>query len=93
MGKSSIVKFYKTNHGDVKFVDEKYFDCNFNKKRKWIKLCKTNFDVGKLYDYNERDVVVELKLGGTFVYGKLIYKNYELPVQFDFSKEEWKIIN
>ena len=32
MGKSSIVKFYKTNHGDVKFEDEKYFDCNFNKK-------------------------------------------------------------
>ena len=84
MGKSSIVKFYKTNCEDVKFVDEKYF----NKKRKCIKLCKTNFDVGKLYDYNERDVVVELKLGGTFVYGKLIYKNYELPVQFDFSKEE-----
>ena len=88
MGPKSEVIFYKTNFNKVTFVDEKYRDSNNNKKRKCIQLCKTFFNVGDLYDEDEKEVIVELILGGTFVYGKVIYKNYELPVQFDFSREE-----
>ena len=88
MDKSSELTFYKTNCDKVKFIDEKYLDSNSNEQRKCIELCKTYLDVGMHYDSNERQILVELKLGGTYVYGKLIYKNYEFPVHFDFSKEE-----
>ena len=88
MDKSSEVTFYKTNCDKVKFVDEKYLDSNSNEQRKCIELCKTYLDIGVHYDSNERQILVELKLGGTYVYGKLIYKKYEFPVHFDFSKEE-----
>ena len=87
-GDKSVVKFYKTNFDNVQFVDEIYLDDNYCEKKKCIELCKVYFDVGNYYDKDHREVVVELKLGGTFVYGKIIYKKYEFPVQFDFSIEK-----
>ena len=83
---TSIVKFYKTNYSNVKFIDEKILS-----KKKCVLLGKTIFDVGENYDENNKDVVVELQLGGTYVFGKIIYgiiNKIEKPVEFDFSIEE-----
>lgn len=75
--------FYKTLFDNVYFIDELN-----NSKRKCIQFGKTDFNVGKNFDENNRDVVVELKLGGTYVEAKIKYKGIVKELPFSFSNEE-----
>ena len=53
-----------------------------------LQFGELTLDVGKSFDNNNRDVVLELYLGGTFIDAKVKYKNIEEKGLFDFSKEE-----
>lgn len=70
------VIFLKTDYDDIIFTDDE--------KKKCEKLAEISFDTGKKYDENEREVIVELKLGGTFIDAKIKYKEVEahIPVYF-----------
>ena len=74
--------FYKTVFYNVKYIDETY-----NSKRKCIEFGRIPFDVGDSFDPNNKDVVVELQLGGTFIDAKIKYKGIEKSSPFSFDNE------
>ena len=82
----SSVTFYKTNFLEVKYVDETYSFKN-NKRKKCKKIFETIFDIKGFYDKNDPEVVIQLQLGGTFIYGNIIYKGINKPVQFNFLND------
>ena len=41
----------------------------------------------KKFDKNNRDLIIQLKLGGTFISADIIYKNEIVKANFDFTKE------
>jgi hypothetical protein len=81
----NTMKFYKTSEQNVIFIDEK---STTTSKKKLLQFGELTLDVGKSFDNNNRDVVLELYLGGTFIDAKVKYKNIEEKGLFDFSKEE-----
>ena len=81
--KSDII-FYKTIFKNVIFIDEK---SAIQKKKKCIEFGRTIFNVGESYDKLNRKFVIELKLGGTFIFATLKYKEIEKSIPFDFSHE------
>ena len=77
-----IIKFYKTIEQNVIFIDENLANKNL------LKFGELTLDVGESFDINNRNVIIELYLGGTFIDAKVKYKNVEIKGVFDFSKEE-----
>ena len=55
--------FYKTNKEDCTYIDE--IDENGNLILK--KLGSATFEIGEDFDVNQRDVIIEMKLGGTYI--------------------------
>ena len=82
-GSKSTISFYKTTFYNITFVDEKY---NLF-KYKCQKFGELTLDVGKKFDKNNRDLIIQLKLGGTFISVDIIYKNEIVKANFDFTKE------
>ena len=78
----AIICFYKTSYSNVKFIDEKYL---FSQKCK--KFGQLIFDVGEKYDKNNRDIIVELELGGTFISATIKYKKEVKKINFDFEDD------
>ena len=76
LGPNCIIDFLKTDYDDVIFTDDKTKKCE--------QFGEVYFDIGKEYDENDRDLIIELKLGGTFVDAKIIYKEVEkfIPLYF-----------
>lgn len=81
--KADII-FYKTIFKYVKFVDE---NSVIQHKKKCIEFGRTVFNVGESYDKLTRKLVIELKLGGTFIFSTIKYKEIEKSISFDFSHE------
>ena len=77
--KNNVV-FYKTVYYNVKYIDE-----TFNSNKKCIEFGRIPFDVKDLFDPTNKDVVVELQLGGTFVDAKIKYKGIEKSSPFNFA--------
>lgn len=77
-----IIKFYKTIEQNVIFIDENL------ENKKLLQFGELTLDVGESFDINNRDIVIELYLGGTFIDAKVKYKNVEIKGVFDFSQEE-----
>ena len=74
------VVFYKTVYSNVKYIDE-----TFNSNKKCIEFGRIPFDVKDLFDPTNKDVVIELQLGGTFVDAKIKYKGIEKSFPFNFA--------
>ena len=55
---------------------------------KCLKFGELQFNVGNKFDKNERDLIVELKLGGTFIQATITYKDIKKEAPFDFTNEE-----
>lgn len=84
-GGTSSITFYKTKFKNVKFIDETYLYMNI-RRNKCIELFETLYDIEDIYDEKDRNLIIELQLGGTFVYGNIIYKGISKPVEFHFLK-------
>lgn len=83
LNRKATIQFYKTTFNNVIFVDEKFiFD------QKCLQFGELLFDVGDKFDRNQRDLIIELKLGGTFIEATIKYKDIEKNAPFDFTKEE-----
>ena len=67
----------------MSFVDGKY---NLV-KLKYQKFGELTLDVCKKFDKKSRDLITQLKLGGTFISDGIIYKNEIMKDNFDFAKE------
>ena len=79
----TTIIFFKTIYKNVKYIDEEY-----NSKRKCIEFGRVDFDVGDIFDFNDKNLIVELQLGGTFVDAKIKYKGIEKSAPFDFVNSE-----
>ena len=82
-GSKSTISFYKTTFYNITFVDEKYNLLKY----KCQKFGELTLDVGKKFDKNNRNLIIQLKLGGTFISVDIIYKNEIVKANFDFTKE------
>ena len=76
----SSIQFYKTIYNGITFVDER--DIFSSKCQKFGELI---FDIGDKYDKNDKNLIIELKLGGTFISSSIKYKNKEEKANFDFN--------
>ena len=54
-------------------------------KKNCEEFSKINFEVRKEYDENDKDTIVELKLGGTFNDSKIKYKEVEKKIPLFFQ--------
>ena len=81
-GSKTLIKFYKTLYYNITFVDEK---CIFSPKCQ--KFGELTLDVGNKFDKNNKDLLIQLKLGGTFISADIIYKKEIRKVDFDFSND------
>ena len=68
-GPKATIELYKTEENDVLFCDQKDED---GKLKIW-KFAEYEIDVGNDYDINEREIIVKMKLGGTFITSMAIY--------------------
>ena len=66
--KPSII-FYKTLKEDCTYIDEK----DENNKLIIEKFGEVEFDIGQDFDINNRDVRIDMKLGGTYIYVSAVY--------------------
>ena len=66
--KPSII-FYKTLKEDCTYIDEK----DENNKLIIEKFGEVEFDIGHDFDINNRDVRIDMKLGGTYIYVSAVY--------------------
>ena len=57
------ISFYKTNKEDCTYIDEK--DENGNLVLE--KLGSVTFEIGEDFSENQNDVIIEMKLGGTYI--------------------------
>ena len=55
--------YYKTNKEDCTYTDEK----DENRNLILEKLGSATFKIGEDFDVNQRDVIIEMKLGGTYI--------------------------
>ena len=78
----NIIKFYKTIEQNIIFIDENLAN------KKLLQFGELTLDVGESFDINNRNIIIELYLGGTFIDAKVKYKDVEIKGVFDFSKEE-----
>ena len=78
----NTIKFYKTIEQNVIFIDENLANKNLKQ------FGELTLDVGESFDINNRNIIIELYLGGTFIDAKVKYKDVEIKGVFDFSKEE-----
>ena len=71
------VVFMKTDYDNALYTDDLDKKCE--------KFGEINFNAGKEYDENDKDLIVKLKLGGTFIDAKVIYKEVEqtMPLYFN----------
>ena len=71
------IAFMKTDYDDALFTDDSVKQCE--------KFGEIKFDAGKEYDESDKDLIVQLKLGGTFIDAKVIYKEVEqtMPLYFN----------
>ena len=77
--KTKII-FYKTLFHEIKYVDEKYI------LPKCSEFGNLTFDAGDDFDKKDRDLIIDLKLGGTFILGEVKYKKKKQKIYFDFSE-------
>ena len=63
------INFLRTDYDNVVFTDDQKKNCEI--------FGEIPFDAGKEYDINDRDLTIELKLGGTFIDAKIKYKEVE----------------
>ena len=68
--KNTDIIFYKTYKEICTFIDEK----DENGQLIIQKFGKINFDIGEDYDINKRDIIIEMKLGGTYIDVSVIYE-------------------
>ena len=87
----NTTKFYKTIYENVIFIDEIDEKSTTTSKKKLLQFGEICLDVGNSFDINNRKIVIELYLGGTFIDAKIKYKDIEKNGVFDFSKEEKNI--
>ena len=80
ISRKSTITFLKSLYLDIKYVDEKSFF--FPKCSQFGSL---TFDAGEDFDKKDRDLIIELKLGGTFISGTVKYKKKREKIYFDFS--------
>ena len=66
--KPSII-FYKTLKEDCTYIDEK----DENNKLIIEKFGEVEFDIGHDFDINNREVRIDMKLGGTYIYVSAVY--------------------
>ena len=66
--KPSIV-FYKTFKEKCTYIDEK----DENNQLIIDKFGEVEFDLGKDFDSNKRDIKIEMKMGGTYIYASAVY--------------------
>ena len=74
------ITFYKSLFYEIKYVDEKYI------LPKCSEFGNLTFDAGDDFDKKDRDLTIELKLGGTFILGEVKYKKKKQKIYFDFSE-------
>ncbi len=74
------IRFYKTLYNNVTFIDEKIIG-----KYKCQIFGGLIFDVGDEYDKDNTNLIIELKLGGTFISAQIKYKKKIQKVDFDFT--------
>ena len=82
-GGKTTITFYKTLYNNITFVDEKIVITS-----KCQKFGELVFDVGDKYDKNDRDLIIELEMGGTFISANIRYKNERRRAYFDFTSEK-----
>ena len=80
ISRKSTITFLKSLYLDIKYVDEKSFF--FPKCSQFGSL---TFDAGEDFDKKDRDLIIELKFGGTFISGTVKYKKKREKIYFDFS--------
>ena len=82
-GSKSKIFFNKTSFYNIPFVDENYnlvkLECQ--------KFGELTLDVCKKFDKNNRDLIIQLKLEGTFISDGIIYKNEIMKANLDLAKE------
>ena len=72
-----FITFLKTDYDNVIFTDDEFKKC--------VKFGETEFDVGEQFDKNDKDLIVELKLGGTFIDARMKYKEVEKSIPLYFK--------
>ena len=80
--KKTNITFFKTLYSNVTFTDEKYLLSN-----KCKKFGELIFDVGDKYDKRNKDLIIELELGGTFISATIKYKKEKKKINFDFAED------
>lgn len=73
-----VIVFLRTDNNNTIFTDDKIKRCQI--------FGKIEFDAGNEFDINDNDLLVELKLGGTFVDAKIKYKDVEKSTPVFFNK-------
>lgn len=80
--RKTTITFFKSFYLDIKYVDEKHIFYP-----KCSEFGNLTFDAGDNFDKNDRDLIIELKLGGTFISGNVKYKQKKEKIYFDFSDD------
>ena len=73
------IVFLKTENDKVIFTDDKTKKCD--------KFGTIKFDAGDEYDKDNKNLFVELKLGGTFIDAKIKYKDVEMSTPVFFNNK------
>ena len=63
LGPNPEIIFYKTNEKDCTYIDEK----DKNGELILKKLGSVTFNIGKDFEINKRNIIVDMKLGGTYI--------------------------
>ena len=69
VSKQPKIIFYKTLKDDCKYIDEKDENNNLIIE----KFGEIIFDIEEGFDMDNRDVQIDMKLGGTYIYAKAEY--------------------
>ena len=68
-GPKATIELYKTEENNVLFCDQK----DENGKLKIWKFAEYEIDVGNDFDIKEKEIIVKMKLGGTYITSMAIY--------------------
>lgn len=79
--------FYKTYKENCTFINEK----DRNGKLIIFEFGKLDFNIGNDFDINNRDVIIEIRMGGTYIDGCAILKKNgkKLPIYLSFLDEKF----
>ena len=75
------IDFYKTYKKDCIFIDEK----DENDELIIKKFGSINFNIGKDFDINKKKVIIEMKLGGTYIDVSIIYEKTGKKIDSSFT--------